>query len=313
MLNNTIDPALFGINPMNSFGHFSEEPDIHYQPKQNLNMLKESISKLSTDFMQDRMFFQNVRKSTIRRNQFQSITRSPCLKSFDGSGMASDGALPMINQSRNGRVLPVKSPVMESIRMSKQNRSKAFMSLQKYRDGDSPRSRNASDSCSSNSSQRTNNMRKSYISKRNNPKNASMNKGTFFIHKREKSANPAAERNQNIIRASTLLNNSMMFGKKRNSKVAKVKASIVIDKDNDFEASKNSFLRSKRKSKTFVEADMFKNKLVTAQQSKREKVLNPCMESKDCSEFEEIDEDLGNMLLSQKTIYCMPGMTTYTL
>lgn len=307
MLNHTIDPTMLGMSPMNSFGHFSEEPDIHYQPKKNLNMLKESISKLSTDFMQDRMFFQNVRNSTVRRNQYQSITRGPCIKSFDGSGNNGEGALPMINQSRNGRVMPVKSPVMESIRMSKQNRSKAFMSLQKYRDGDSPRSRNVSESCSSNSSQRTNNMHKSYIEKRNNLKNVSMNKGTFFVHKREKSANPAADRNQNIIRASTLLNSSMMFGKKRNSKVAKVKASINMEKDADFEASKNSFLRSKRKSKTFIESDLFKNKLATAQHSKREKVLNPCMESKDCSEFDEIDEEAGNMLLSHKTIYWMPG------
>ena len=58
-------------------------------------------------------------------------------------------------------------------------------------------------------------MRKSYI-KRNNIKNASMNKGTFFVHKREKSVKPV-ERNQSYInRASTILNASSNFKAKFN-------------------------------------------------------------------------------------------------
>lgn len=54
-------------------------------------------------------------------------------------------------------------------------------------------------------------MRKSYISnKRNKPQNAPLNKGTFYVHKREKSARQA-EKNQHIIRASTILNASTIF------------------------------------------------------------------------------------------------------
>lgn len=55
-------------------------------------------------------------------------------------------------------------------------------------------------------------MRKSYIkNKKVNVKNSPFNKGTFFVHKKEKSVQPA-KLNQSIIRASTILNSSTIFG-----------------------------------------------------------------------------------------------------
>lgn len=199
------------------------------------------------------------------------MSKSPFVKSFDGFGnQQTDKTLPSIYSSRKG---PIKSPVAESIRMSKQNRSRAFASMSKYRD-ETPDMDSASDR-SDNS--KISNMRKSYISRRNNPKNQSIVGGKFFVHKREKSANPV-EKNPNIVRASTILNSSMMFGKnRRNSKANRNKESINFGKGIDVQASNNGGLRGmKRGSKTFVEAEVFKNKLTTAKKSKRGMIpVNP--------------------------------------
>lgn len=305
-MNNTLDAGAAGptLNMLNSFGQFSEEPDTTYRNKQNLNILKESISKLSTDFQQDRMFIQSMIKNSNRKNQYFSMSRSPFIKSTDGLNMDED-TLPKIHPGGHARNANIKSPVMESIRMSRQNKSKQFMSMQKYRDNDSPGSDGDSNSDRSDISKATN-MRKSVYGKRNNPKNMSMNRGTFFVHKKDNSAKPV-ERHENIIRASTILNASMMFGKKRNSKVAKNKQSIIVDKYTEITNEQDAFRNSRRKSKTFIEKDQFKNKLASAQQSKRSKILNPCMESKESPEFREMDEMNANLLLSQKSINIRQG------
>lgn len=308
MMGHTVDMGNGGptLNMLNSFGQFSEEPEFNSQPRQNLNMLKESMSKLSTDLKKGRMYVQSMIKNSNKRNHFQSMSRSPFVRSIDGFGSQdADKTLPSIQPGGYARNANIKSPVMESIRMSKINKSKQFATLQKYRDVESPNSNDNSDSDNSDIS-KVSHMRKSYITRKNNIKNMSANRGTFFVHKKETSAKPA-ERNQNIIRASTILNSSMMFGKKRNSKVSKVKASTNFDKDNDMSSTQNNFLRSKRKSKTFVEKEMFINKLATAQQVKRSKILNPCIESKESPEFSEMDEINANLLLSQKSIYMMQG------
>ena len=70
--------------------------------------------------------------STKQRNKFNAMSKSPFVKSMDGFGYEdSSSKLPMINNS--SRNAPVKSPVMSSIRMSKQNQSKVFASMQKYK------------------------------------------------------------------------------------------------------------------------------------------------------------------------------------
>lgn len=50
--------------------------------------------------------------------------------------------------------------------------------------------------------------------KRNKQMSTTMNKGTFFVHKREKSARPAGK-HQNVIRASTILNQSAIYNQNR--------------------------------------------------------------------------------------------------
>ena len=81
----------------------------------------------------------------------------------------------------------------------------------------------------------------------------------------------------------------MIFNKfkKRDSKNKMMKSSIIVDKSN-----KNGF-GDKRKSKTFVETDMLRNKLATAHQSSMHSKLN-----------NETDADHmnDNMLLSMKSI-----------
>lgn len=266
-MNYTIDPEGLGLSPLNSFGGFSEEPDTDKIPKRNLNFLKESISKLSTDFNRDRLFFQSMVKSTTKQQSKQFFPNSNFLKSYDGAG--GDEMLPSINGNPNKR-LPVKSPVMESIRMSRQNRNKNFMSVSRGR-ADSAESL-SSNSDRSNISKATN-MRKSYYSKRNNPKNVSMNRGTFFVHKKDNTAKPA-EKNQNIIRASTILNSSMFGNALRNSKMIP-KKSFAIDKEVDVSSSKNNLRLNKRKSKTFIDKDMFKNRLTNNRQPEKGHILNP--------------------------------------
>lgn len=87
----------------------------------------------------------------------------------------------MISPGRGNRNAAIKSPVMESIRMSKQMHSKALNHLQKQRKHS--HQRNDSDDESSKSSEKMD-IRQSFISqRRNNPKNMSMSRGTFFIHK----------------------------------------------------------------------------------------------------------------------------------
>jgi hypothetical protein len=300
-MNMTIDPGEVDYNNLNSEGHFWEEPDFHHQPKKKLNFLKESISQMSSNLMEERMFIKKMINNSSKKYQYQSMSKSPYARSIDGFSNNDDKTLPNITNNRNA---PIKSPVMESIRMSRQNKSKQFMSLQKYRNGDSPSRQNSSWSDSSNISKNTN-IRKSYILKRNNPKNVSMNRGTFFVHKREKTANPV-QKNENIVRASTILNASMMFGKKRGSKAIKNKGQIMVDADADLSATKNEYLKSKRKSKTFIEKEMFKNKLATANNAKREKILNPWVESKESPDFSEMEEIHRNMLLSHKSIKLSP-------
>lgn len=60
----TLDMASMDPNMMRSFGQFSDEPDTNYQPKRNLNILKESISKLTNDMNQERMFVANMINSS---------------------------------------------------------------------------------------------------------------------------------------------------------------------------------------------------------------------------------------------------------
>ena len=305
MMNYTIDPEGLGMSPMNSFGWFSEEPDTDKKPKRNLNFLKESISKLSTDFNRDRLFFQSMVKSSGKKNKQQFFPNgSNFLKSYDGLG--GEEMLPSINANPNKR-LPVKSPVMESIRMSRQNRGKNFMSVSRSR-AESPDSW-SSNSDKSNMSKITN-MRKSYYSKRNNPKNVSMNRGTFFVHKKDNSSKPA-EKNQNVIRASTILNSSMFGNALRNSKMIP-KKTFVMDKDAEVSASKNKLGFGKRKSKTFIDKDMFKNRLVNRQPEEGH-VLNPWIESKESPDFDYYEEENESAQVSQKTICMMQGNSIFNL
>ena len=210
----------------------------------------------------------------------------------------------MIKPSRVSRNGPVKSPVMESIRMSKQNQSRAFASLQKYQM--SPEKRDKYENESSKSSDKSE-MRKSFISARKvKQMNASMNKGTFFVHKKDD--RKAKEPNESVVRASTFLANSMIFNKfkKRNSK-NKAKASIAIDNDDgEIRKSSNAFARSRRTSKTFVEADVFKNKLSTAY-GKRRKDSDSLRDSKVGSNNGDNELINNNMLLSMKSIEYATG------
>lgn len=297
-MNYTIDPEGLGMSAMNSFGAFSEEPDTDKIPKRHLNLLKESISKLSTDFNRDRLFFQNMIKSASKQSKQQFFPNNSFIKSYDGVG--GEEMLPSINGNPNKR-LPVKSPVMESIRMSRQNRNKNFMSVSRGR-------ADSQESLSSNSDKsimsKATNMRKSYYSKRNNPKNVSMNKGTFFVHKKDSTSKPA-ERNQNIIRASTILNSSMFGNALRNSKMIP-KKSFAIEKEVEVSTSKNNLRLMKRKSKTFIEKDMFKNKLANRQPEKG-LILNPWIESKESPDFDYYEDEDDNPQISQKTIAMMQG------
>jgi hypothetical protein len=113
-----------------------------------------------------------------------------------------------------------------------------------------------------------------------------MNKGTFFIHKGEGKTMPK-QKAENIIRQSTYLQNSMIFNKfkKRDSKNSKgVKASIVMENDG---------FRNKRKSKTFIESDMIRNKLASA-----------VKENHVALKISNIDQELmqQNIMLSMKSI-----------
>jgi hypothetical protein len=147
MMNMTVDPSDIDMQSMSMHGMYSEEPDTNFQKKKKYNLLKESVSKLSTDFRKDRQFIKNMISSTSKKVPYQSMSRSPFLRSIDNQTMGeNDKTLPNIYSSRNA---PIKSPVMESIRMSRQNQSKAFASLQKYRNGNSSNSNSSSDSRSS--------------------------------------------------------------------------------------------------------------------------------------------------------------------
>ena len=54
---------------INSFsGELDDDPDISSPKRRKLNMLKESVSKLSTDFMQDRMFLNQIIQSSQSKN-----------------------------------------------------------------------------------------------------------------------------------------------------------------------------------------------------------------------------------------------------
>ena len=190
---------------------------------------------------------------------------------------------------------------MESIRMSKQNQSRAFASLQKYRLPMSPDKQEKYENESSKSSDKSD-IRKSFISARKiKQMNASMNKGTFFVHKRDDKK--SKEPNENVVRASTFLANSMIFNKfKKRSSKNKVKASIVIDNDDEnIRGSSNVFAMTKRTSKTFVETDMFKNKLSTAY-GKRRKDSDSLRDSKMESNIGDIEMIDNNILLSMKSI-----------
>lgn len=119
---NTIDPNFQPSLYEASFQEFNEEGEINFSQKQNLNMLKASISKLSIDFVQDRQFLQGLKQKN-NRNQFDKLGGSPFIKSAEGfSFEQSDSKLPsIINQTANARNA-IKSPVMESIRRSRQNK-----------------------------------------------------------------------------------------------------------------------------------------------------------------------------------------------
>lgn len=126
-LNNTLDIQ------------YCDEPETNYTKRRNLNNLKESISKLSSDFNNDRLLFQSMIKSTTKKNGQQFFNRS-YIKSIDAA--ADNGeTLPSIHASSNVKRFPVKSPVMESIRASRNLGAKNFMSAQRV---DSP-SRYSSD------------------------------------------------------------------------------------------------------------------------------------------------------------------------
>jgi hypothetical protein len=132
--NMTIDPGeLVDLN-MRSFQEFSDEPEINIPQKRNINMLKASISKLSIDAANDRQFLMSMIQRNGKRNMYQSNQGSPFVKSFENYNFdQTNNKLPAINQSTAIRNGTIKSPVMQSIRMSRQNKSNAFASLQKYR------------------------------------------------------------------------------------------------------------------------------------------------------------------------------------
>lgn len=72
-------------------------------------------------------------KSANKRNNNQFFNR-PYFKSIDAAGQ-NDETLPSIHASSNVKRFPVKSPVMESIRGSRNLKNKNFMSAQRM---DSP-------------------------------------------------------------------------------------------------------------------------------------------------------------------------------
>jgi hypothetical protein len=129
----TIDPnCQTGYNEQ-SFQNFSEEPEFRAPQKQNLNILKASISKLSVDFAQDRQFLANVKRKA-NRNQFSQVGGSPFIKSADQFSFdQNENKLPSINQSVSKRGGAIKSPVMESIRMSRNTKAATLMSLQRFK------------------------------------------------------------------------------------------------------------------------------------------------------------------------------------
>mmetsp|Transcript_12057 Transcript_12057/g.10659 ORF Transcript_12057/g.10659 Transcript_12057/m.10659 type:complete len:139 (+) Transcript_12057:70-486(+) len=138
---------------------------------------------------------------------------------------------------------------MQSIRMSKRI--------------ESPSRYSSDDDISSHSK---NMMRKSYIRKRNNPKNQSINRGTFFVHKKGESGKPA-DRNQSIMnRASTILNNSTILSSRKFKK---------RDKDEEIRKSKITLKGMKRGSKTFIEHDPFINTLATSEFCQKNYIMNP--------------------------------------
>jgi hypothetical protein len=133
----------------------------------------------------------------------------------------------------------------------------------------------------------------------------SMNKGTFFVHKRDNTTKPA-ERNEKIIRASMNLNSSIMFGNKLRNSKAMVKQSICLDNEVDVSASNNALRGMKRKSKTFIEKDMFKNRLVNRQPEEGH-IMNPLMESKESKNYSYFEEDKHSNQGSRQTVTMMQG------
>jgi len=190
------------------------------------------------------MMFQSMIKSTTKKRNPQFFNQQ-YFKSIDAAAN-NEEMLPSIHASSNVKRFPVKSPVMESIRASRNLGSKNFMSAQRV---DSPSKYSSDDDVSQVS--KVSNMRKSYIRARKNKLNTStLNKGTFFVHKREKSAKPA-EKHQSVIRASTFLNNSVIFSSiNKNPK----------KKESEARKSKNVF-SDRRTSKSFVEKVGFNNHL----------------------------------------------------
>ena len=123
-----------------------------------------------------------------------------------------------------------------------------------------------------------------------------MGRGTFFVHKNDDrdKKNTTKKKAENIMRASTYLQTSMIFNsnpksKKRDSKISKgLKTSIV--------AMDNEGFRNKRKSKTFIESGIIKNKLASAVQQSR-----PIMEKEEPATEKDLLAN-KNMLISMKSI-----------
>jgi hypothetical protein len=66
---NTLDMEGNQLHMVNSFqGELDDDPAISSPKRRNITMLKESISKLSTDFMQDRMFLNQIIQSSQSKN-----------------------------------------------------------------------------------------------------------------------------------------------------------------------------------------------------------------------------------------------------
>lgn len=105
-----------------------------------------------------------------------------------------------------------------------------------------------------------------------------------------------------------------MFGnnkQKRGSKANKNKASYYYDREADISDTKDAF-KSRRKSKTFVEKDVLKNRLAQQLQDQNHQyVLNPCIESKEELHFnnQEMEDNPLNMMVSQKSIHMVQGKT----